>query len=166
MCDDRRGLDWWMDLLTTYTLTTRNYTLQITDTHRLVFSVSNSRFLAKDFETGIIITVSQNYIRQISHIKAFLRSLPYRTEISTMSLAYRQGPHRKHNFSIVAFVSVAAGTCLQSRCPKTAAAQTIENTVVLFLLACMLRELPSNGPCLQSHLLATGLYAIAYRQDM
>jgi hypothetical protein len=39
MSDYRRGLDWCLDLLTTYTLTTRDYTLQITDTHRLVFSV-------------------------------------------------------------------------------------------------------------------------------
>jgi hypothetical protein len=37
--DYRRGLDWWLDLLTNYTLTTRDYTLQIADTHRLVFSV-------------------------------------------------------------------------------------------------------------------------------
>jgi hypothetical protein len=33
------------------------------------------------------------------------------------------------------------------------------NAVVLLLLACMLRTLPSNGRCLQSHLIATGLYA-------
>lgn len=29
----RQGLDWWLGLLTIYTLTTRDYTLQITDTH-------------------------------------------------------------------------------------------------------------------------------------
>jgi hypothetical protein len=39
MCDYRRGLDWWIDLMTTYTLMTRDYTLQITDVHRLVSSV-------------------------------------------------------------------------------------------------------------------------------
>jgi hypothetical protein len=32
MSNYRRGLDWWLHLLTTYTLTTRNYTLHITDT--------------------------------------------------------------------------------------------------------------------------------------
>jgi hypothetical protein len=36
-------------------------------------------------------------------------------------------------------------------------ADHIENTLLL-LLACMLRALPSNGLCLQSHCLATGLY--------
>jgi hypothetical protein len=39
MGDYRRGFDWWLDLLTTYTLTTRDYTLQITDTNRSVSSV-------------------------------------------------------------------------------------------------------------------------------
>jgi hypothetical protein len=36
MCDYRRGSDWWLDLLTTYarTLTTRDFTLHITDTRR------------------------------------------------------------------------------------------------------------------------------------
>jgi hypothetical protein len=36
--DYRRGLDWCLDLLTTYTLRTRDYTLQITDTQRIVSS--------------------------------------------------------------------------------------------------------------------------------
>jgi hypothetical protein len=37
--DYRRGLDCWLDLLTSYTPTTRDYTLQFTVTHILVFSV-------------------------------------------------------------------------------------------------------------------------------
>jgi hypothetical protein len=32
----------------------------------------------------------------------------------------RHGPHRKHSSSILAFLSVAARTCLPSRCPETA----------------------------------------------
>jgi hypothetical protein len=43
MSDDRRVLDWWLDLLNAYTLTARDYTSQITDTHRLVSSVYYSR---------------------------------------------------------------------------------------------------------------------------
>jgi hypothetical protein len=39
LSDYRRGLDWRFDLLTTYTLTTRDYSLQLTVTHRLVSSV-------------------------------------------------------------------------------------------------------------------------------
>jgi hypothetical protein len=34
----------------------------------------------------------------------------------------------------------------------------MENIVLLVLGRCMLRELPNNGLCLQSHCLATGLY--------
>jgi hypothetical protein len=65
-----------MDLLTTYTLTTSNYNLQITDTHRLgpqSIAVSNGRFIATDLNTGTII-VSVNYTLQISHIKSSLHS--------------------------------------------------------------------------------------------
>jgi hypothetical protein len=36
MSDYRRGLDWRLDLLNTYTLMTHDYNLQITDTHILV----------------------------------------------------------------------------------------------------------------------------------
>jgi hypothetical protein len=36
MGDYRWGLDWWLDLLTIYTLATRDYTLQVTDSHRLL----------------------------------------------------------------------------------------------------------------------------------
>jgi hypothetical protein len=39
MGDYRRGVDWWLDLLTIYSLMTSDYTLQITDTQRLVSSV-------------------------------------------------------------------------------------------------------------------------------
>jgi hypothetical protein len=36
--DYRRGLDWWLDFLTTYTLTTHAYNLHITDSYKQVFS--------------------------------------------------------------------------------------------------------------------------------
>jgi predicted MarR family transcription regulator len=39
MSDYRRDLDWGFDLLTAYTFRTRDNTLQITVTHRLVSSV-------------------------------------------------------------------------------------------------------------------------------
>jgi hypothetical protein len=41
-----------------------------------------------------------------------------------------------------------------------------ENTALLLLRACMLRPLPSNGHCLQSHRLATGLYATIFRWNI
>jgi hypothetical protein len=56
MSDYRQGLDGWLDLLNTYAPTTHNYTLCITDTHRLVFSVltvSTSRFLAADLSQEV-----------------------------------------------------------------------------------------------------------------
>jgi hypothetical protein len=91
------------------------------------------------------------------------------TELSTELIAKtvlartsRHRPHRKHSSSIAAFVSVAVGTCLPSRRPEPSAARTTQNTVLLLFRVCMLRALPSNGRYLQSHCLATGLYAIIY----
>jgi hypothetical protein len=78
---------------------------------------------------------------------------------SILSITSRHEPYRKHRFCIVAFVSAAAGTCLPSRRPETAAARASENAVLLLLRVGMLRELPGNGRCLQSHCLATGVYA-------
>jgi hypothetical protein len=39
-CDYERGFDSWLDLLTTYTYTARDYILQFTVSHRLVSLVN------------------------------------------------------------------------------------------------------------------------------
>jgi hypothetical protein len=57
----------------------------------------------------------------------------------------RHGSHRKHRTSVVAFLSIVAGTCLPSCCPETASARTTVNTVLI-----LLRALYSNDRCLQS----------------
>jgi hypothetical protein len=64
----------------------------------------------------------------------------------------------KDRSSIVAFVSVAAGSCLRSRCPEKAEGLTTGDTFLLLLRSYLLRALRSNGRCLQNHYLATGLY--------
>jgi hypothetical protein len=74
LSDYRRGLDWLLDLLINYTHRIRNYTLRITDTHRLVsysITVSTSRFLAADFNTETV-TVSLTNTPQMSHTKSSL----------------------------------------------------------------------------------------------
>jgi hypothetical protein len=43
---------------------------------------------------------------------------------------------------------------------KVCGTDHIENTILLLQHACILRALPSNGCCLHSHCLATGLYAL------
>jgi hypothetical protein len=77
---------------------------------------------------------------------------------TVLVITSRHRPHRRHRYSIVAFVSVAMGTCLTSHCPEMATAWTTENTVLLLLSVCMLQALPSNGCCLQSRCLATCVY--------
>jgi hypothetical protein len=64
----------------------------------------------------------------------------------------RHRPHRKHCSSIVAFVSVAMGTCLLNHCPETTTARITENIVFLLLREFRLGALPNNDHSLQSPL--------------
>jgi hypothetical protein len=124
---------------------------------------STNRFLATDSNTGTI-TVSLNYTLQISHkvfssqpdfqlsthgtvTDSFLHSsvqnwlgcpsfLPYNISART---------NRKHSSPIL------VGPCLALRCVTTVLMWATEKTALLLLRACMLRALPSNDRCLQSH---------------
>jgi hypothetical protein len=103
------------------------------------------RYLAKLSKTGDSLA---------SRDQVLTSQTPVRNSSEICSL---HGPHRKHRYFIVAFVSVAAGTYLPSCCPETAAARTTVNTVLL-----LLRALPSNDRCLHSYRLLTCLYATIY----
>jgi hypothetical protein len=72
---------------------------------------------------------------------------PASTRVNALHITSWHGQHRKHR-SVVTLVSVTTETCLPNRC-----LETVCITPVLF------RALPSNGRCLQSHCLATGLCA-------
>jgi hypothetical protein len=50
-------------------------------------------------------------------------------------------------------------TCLPRRCIATVTSRTTERHRYSIIVFIKLRALPSNGRCLQSHCLATGLYA-------
>jgi hypothetical protein len=69
-------------------------------------------------------------ILQLHALRFYLHSIQCKTKRSSLCLLLtsRHGPHRKHRSSIVAFVSVAAGTSLQRCFPETAVARTTENT--------------------------------------
>jgi hypothetical protein len=133
--------------------------------------VSTSRFLATDFNTGTI-TVSLNYtpIRP-SFTAALLQltlyftasrtelhwtdssgtRLPILKQVCPLLMIFRHGPHTKFRSSIVAFVSVAAGTCLPSRCPETVA---VRNTQKTHLFYCCVRV------CCGLYLATTAVYIV------
>jgi hypothetical protein len=74
----------------------------------------------------------------------------------------QHGPHRKHRSSLAAFLPV--GNVFTKPLTRNGrSVYRIENTVLLSLRACMLRAIPSNGSCLQSHCLEMGLYATLCR---
>jgi hypothetical protein len=99
------------------------------------------------------------YIRKVkSCVQIADRRVCLLPVLCPLLITYRHRPHRKRHSSTVAFLSAAARTSSPCRFLETAAAWTTENTVFLLLHACMLRALPSNYRCLQSHHLATALY--------
>jgi hypothetical protein len=126
--------------------------------------------MVTDINTGTT-RVSLNYTFQISHKKSsfhgripttnsFLHSIPYRT-LSQLNwvapimfkITPRHGLRRQHSPSIVVEVS------LWRRYIAAVATRTTGNAGLLLLRARILRALPNNYLCLQSHRLATGLYA-------
>jgi hypothetical protein len=127
-------------------VTTLYRSLSHTDWCPRSVTVSTSRFLATDFNTGTI-TVSLNYTLHISHIKSSLHSRTFNWALLQLSLTiFFELPYRTDLVAPV--VSV-----ITSRHGPT------ENTALIFFRAYMLRELRSNGHCLQSRRLATGLHA-------
>jgi hypothetical protein len=111
---------------------TCDYTLQFTDTQTSVLSlfivVSTSRLLPTDVNTGTI-TVSLNYTLQISLHNSTHKfsSSPTDYQLSSKTcLAYNSSTQNTHKTpflcccAIVAFVSVATGTCFPSHCLETA----------------------------------------------
>jgi hypothetical protein len=69
-CDYRRGSDWWVDLVTTYALTTHDYTLQITDPHTHYSPQSITIFISRFKTSRAKILSSQTPIENWTDIKS------------------------------------------------------------------------------------------------
>jgi hypothetical protein len=162
--------------------TTSNYSaiadlhaLQITATntkHSPARSAFSSRFLVTDVNSGDSSASRAQVlpVRRISHnwtIAPSLLSLPCRTQLNCQpwtdsipnsarlgSSLYSIGEDPTEN-TVSNNYSTVIDACLPIRCLETGCV-----TVVLLLRAYILWALPSNnGCCLESHSLATGLYA-------
>jgi hypothetical protein len=99
------------------------------------------------FTSRSLATVSNNGVYTASRAQVLSSQLPVQnsTELISPTVLFINSLHgssRKHRSSVVAFLSVAAGTCLPSCCSETDAAWTTGNTIQF------LRALPSNGRCL------------------
>jgi hypothetical protein len=108
MSDSRRGLYWWMDLLTIYT---HDSELQAITAPPLISTIhkppqhpqcfSSPLCLHQPFPWQRLLTVE---ILQLHALMSSLHSLPYRTELNCscpLLVTSRHGPCRKHNPSIV-----------------------------------------------------------------
>jgi hypothetical protein len=133
-----------LDLLTTYTCT-RDSELQAITAPALISTIHISpQHPLSHFPTCCVFTS-----RSLATASNSGDSSASRAQLLSSQLNYQLATDH-----IVEYMSVAAETCLPSLCPETTAARTTENTLLP-----LLRPLPSNGCCLQSCLLATGLYA-------
>jgi hypothetical protein len=146
----RRGLNWILDLLTTYT---HDSELQAVTAPPLISTIHKPPRHPLSLFQPAVSTLAVPWQRlltaeilRLHAVRSYLQSLPYQnsTELiapTVLVITSRHGPHRKHSSSTVAFVSIAAGTCLPSCCPETAASRITENTVLLFFRACCGRYL-------------------------
>jgi hypothetical protein len=124
MCDCRRGLDWWMDLLTTYTHDSELQAVTapppITTAPAKPFPaccVFTSRSLATASDSG---DASASRPQVLSSQTAVQNWLGCPSCLQDNSSARTRQKHPVSNStSIVARRFVAAGTCLSSRCLET-----------------------------------------------
>jgi hypothetical protein len=145
ICDYRWGLDWWIDLLTTYAHgTTSNYsaianlhTSQITTASAKYFPaccVFTSLSLATASNSG---DSSASHAQVLSSQPSVRNSILCLTELCPLLITSQHGPHTEHRSSIVAFVPVAAENYLLSRCSEMTESRTTGNNGLLLLCACI-----------------------------
>jgi hypothetical protein len=147
MCDYRRGLDWWIDLLTTYT---HDSELQAVTAPPLISTIHKSPQHQLNILQPTVSSPTVPWQRlltvEILQLHA-LNSCLHGTELTTDKapdlsvITFRHGPHSKHSSSIVASNCCVINNLLPS------------NGNVFT------EPLPRNGRCLQSHGLAVGLCA-------
>jgi hypothetical protein len=158
--DYRRGMDSWLDLLATYALTSRDYTLQITVTHRLVPSVyyslhSLTELHTPDITHKVFSSQPDFQLRTLATITDSFLQTSVQNWLGCPNLDYNISARSSRKYSSPILVQ----TCLPHRCLATLVSRTTESTSLLFLRSCMLWALRRNGGRLHSHRLATGLYA-------
>jgi hypothetical protein len=103
-------------------------------------------------ELGSLFVVSTTYRATVEVFDLSSRRERFAVAPIVFKITPRHGPRGKHRPSLVAEV------CLLRRCIATFAARITQKTPFCWR-AHILRALPSNGRCLPSHSLATGLYA-------
>jgi hypothetical protein len=165
--DYRRGLDWWMDLLTTYKHDSELHT--ITALSLIYIPYKSLQHPLRLFQPAVSSAVPWQrllavQILQLQALRSYLHKLPY-TTVSTVNWT--------HYYICPGYNTSARTTqktpfffcCFRVRCrgnvftePSPRNSRGADHRKPRSIVACMLRALSSNGRCLQSHCLATGLY--------
>jgi hypothetical protein len=154
MCDCRRGLDWWTDLLTTYT---HHSELQVIIAPSLISTIHKSPqhpislFLASYiFTSRSLATASNSGGSSVSRSQVLSSQHPMQisTELCPLLITSRHESRRNTPFPL-----------LQSNC-------YIIKNLLLSNENVFTEPLPGNGRCLHSHRLATGIYATLWYKEV
>jgi hypothetical protein len=107
MCDCRRGLEWLLHLLTTYTrfICTSNYSAAINFYNSQTTTATAKSFPACCvFTSRFLVTASNNGNSTASALKSSLHSLPYWTDLVAsvvFKATHRHGPRRDTPFPTI-----------------------------------------------------------------
>jgi hypothetical protein len=100
-----------------------------------------SRSLATAFKSGD----SSTSRAQILSSQPSAQNSTELTAPTVLVITSRHGQHRKHSSSIVAFVSVAAGTCLPNCCPEMGCATPFVKNLLPYQRALIRNRYPATG---------------------
>jgi hypothetical protein len=121
--DYRRASNWWMDLLTTWYTHLETTAPPLISTIHKPLKHTLSLFQPAVFTSRSLATASNSGNSSASRAQVLSSQPPVQNSTQLIAptvlvIIYRHGPHRKHRSSIVALVSFAPWTCLQSRSPE------------------------------------------------
>jgi hypothetical protein len=129
--DYRQGLDWWMDLLTTYThdleLEAITAPLLISTIHKSPQHTLSLFAACCVFISCSLVAASNSGDSSASRTQVLSSQPPVQNStlnwlliaVTLLVITSWHGQHRKHRSYIVACVFVDAGTCILSSCPET-----------------------------------------------
>jgi hypothetical protein len=149
MSDYRRGLDWWIDLLTTYTYDSE---LQVITAPPLISTIRKSPqhplslfparyiFISRSLATASYSGDSSASRAEVLTSQPSMQNWTILNWLCSMLITSRHGPRRNTPFSL-----------LQSNCCIIKNLPSNENVFT--------EQLHNNGRCLQSNRLTTGPYA-------
>jgi hypothetical protein len=141
LTDYRRGLNWWMDLLTTYTHDSEVQAITALPQHTLNLFRPAVSSPTVPWQQLLTVEIPQLHVLRFDLHSLVQNSVSNLVAPTVFKTTLRHGPYRKHHSSIVACVFIAAGTYLASCCLETAVvyspiSQPFINIIIITVQEC------------------------------